>query len=293
MKDVYNYLNDNGFFKNDYQSEFTIEVEQKNEISLCKETAVPKKRKMKDKLLILLDELSDCSGAATLFGFVVTFAMSILTLLGYFENGDSDFLIGSIMSGLVSVLFGVMTGGSEIAERIYIKNKGLHKGQTLYTITYTNEIITIKLCGADVSEQNGEGQYVCELPEDYASYNNETALFYESELFVTPELAAAAIPELHNQRLIALSAVLKDKTDSFLSGDDYRKYAHKYYKLNLKRWFLGGKHHLYKFLTNKKSLVDFCEFIKNEKKEEAELAKKTSEQTEADNELIRDVIGDV
>lgn len=281
MNEVYNYFYDNGFFDNDYQSEITIKAEKKNEVILHKEK--------KNQIIYFLDNISGDDEIANVITLVLIYVFLVM-LCGYFLSKDASFLILSILPAIGAVLFGITANGSNIAERLYAKSKGLCIGQTLYTITYNYEIIPVKLNFILLDGYDNEPMYSCELPEEYAE-GFEDVRFYESELFSSPELASNAISQIYNDCVIALSDALSNKAEAFLNGDEYWYYADKYYRLNLKKCV--DKIHRRDFLMSTESLVEFCKFIKSEKEKEAERAKIKNEQTAADNKLISDVVGDL
>lgn len=304
----YEYLNDNGFFNNDFQYETVIvPVENKNEICYCKKAPLAEKRN-EDKWERFLYNLWKNSYYAiddeTLIKAVsISFFMLIFLGVSAVIKGDvthkSAFIIGVIVSLLVISICAIEMLGGKIARSLLAKSKGLRSGQTLYAINFNYDIFPVKLYDIEWNDKK-EVMYTCTtlIGIEDNSFQKYIA-FNEDELFLTPEQALQFVSLIHSRRIEALTPLLSDKTDAFLNGSLFQKYSALYYKkrnVYVDRDSYSSKtNHLsiYDFLMSKQSLISFCNFIKKTKAEKEAAIHKQEAQDKEDNCIISDILDSV
>lgn len=297
----YEYLNDNGFFNNDYQFEtVVVPVENKNEVCFCEKAALSntaKNDKSKlDKLLYGIWKLSDFE-----LGFKLIMLSLLFTLIHFWAFKDSVYLgILSIIAQLLIIGLGVfLMAGTRIASLMYAKSRGLHSGQTLYTLNYNYDIIPVTLYDItwnDSKEVFPEFHCTTLIGKKDGTDNRQRYISFQSdELFLTPEQASQYISIIHSKRIEALNDMLNDKAESFLSGQLFQKYSVLYYeKKNICTWYPTQDHlSVNDFLMNKQSLISFCNFIRATQAEEEKAIQKQEAQDKEDNSLIGDILESV
>ena len=296
----YEYLNDNGFFNNDYQYETVIiPVENKNEISFCEKAGLIQKRdeNIIDKIIYEMWKYSDFEIGFKAIGLSLLFAPLYIIA---FNKGDFNVGIFGIISQLLIISFGILEiAGKKIARSLLAKSKGLRAGQTLYAINFNYDIFPVKLYDIEWNDKK-EMMYTCTtlIGIEDNSFQKYIA-FNEDELFLTPEQALQFVSLIHSRRIEALTPLLNDKTEAFLNGPLYQKYSALYYKkrnVYVDRDSYSSKiNHLsiYDFLMSKQSLISFCNFIKKTKAEEEAAIHKQEAQDKEDNSLIGDILDSV
>lgn len=304
----YEYLNDNGFFNNDFQYETVIvPVENKNEICYCEKAPLAEKRNEDkwERFLYNLWKNTDYDfGVETLIK-AIPIGSFLLIYLGVsaIYKGDvthrNALIIGVIVSLLVIGYCAIEMLGGKIARLLYAKSKGLRSGQTLYAINFNYDIFPVKLYDIEWNDKK-EVMYTCTTligieDNSFQKY----IVFNEDELFLTPEQALQFVSLIHSRRIEALTPLLNDKTEAFLNGPLYQKYSALYYKKRNvyvdRNSYSSKTNHLsiYDFLMSKQSLISFCNFIKKTKAEEEAAIHKQEAQDKEDNSLIGDILDSV
>lgn len=306
----YEYLNDNGFFNNDYQvdngffnNDYQVEtvvvpVENKNEVSFCEKAALSNTAKSDngklDTFLYRIWKFSD---------FEIGFKLTILSLLFIplysqaFKEGKNDIGILGIIAQLLVIGVGVFVmAGDYITSSIYAKSKGLHFGQTLYTLNYNYDIIPVNLYNITWNDEKEVFPvFHCTIVKDKKNDRDRYISFKADELFLTPEQAAQYISIIHSKHIEALNDMLNDKAEAFLSGPLFQKYSVLYYeKRNICTWYPTQDHLSFNdFLMSKQSLISFCNFIKATKAKEETAIQKQAAQDKEENSLISDILNSV
>ena len=163
--------------------------------------------------------------------------------------------------------------GGKMLKSLLLKNQGLCKTQTLYTLNFNYDVIPVKLYDIYLDGKN-DILFTCttligledNCLQKYITLNND-------ELFLTPEQALEQLTVIQARQLSTLTDILQDKSTAFLNGKAFRKYAALYYKKqNVSSSIFDTRHDhiaIYDFLTTKDSLIKFCKFIKEAKFEKA------------------------
>lgn len=293
----YDFLCDNGFFE-----PIKIVVEDnKNEVSFCEKAAlsntVKKNNGKLDKFLYRIWKFSD---------FEIGLKLTVLSLLFIplysqaFKEGKNDIGILGIIAHLLVIGMGVfLMAGTRIASLMYAKSRGLHSGQTLYTLNYNYDIIPVNLCDItwnDSKEVFPEFHCTTLIGKKDGTDNRQRYISFQSdELFLTPEQASQYISMIHSKRIEALNDMLNDKAEAFLDGQLFQKYSVLYYeKKNICTWYPTQDHlSVNDFLMSKQSLISFCNFIKVTKAKEETAIQKQAAQDKEDNSLISDILNAV
>lgn len=184
--------------------------------------------------------------------------------------------------------------GSKMLKSLLLKNQGLCKNQTLYTLNFNYDVIPVKLYDIYLEGKN-DILFTCttligledNCLQKYITLNKD-------ELFLTPEQALEQLPVIQSRQLSTLTDILQDKSAAFLNGKSFRKYAALYYKKqNVSSSIFDTRHDhiaIYDFLTTKDSLIKFCQFIKEAKFEKAVAEQKKNAQAEKERAILNDAL---
>ncbi|MCU6727697.1 Uncharacterised protein [uncultured Ruminococcus sp.] len=203
-------------------------------------------------------------------------------------------IIFSIIS-LITIIYAIwdMNGG-KMLKSLLLKNQGLCKNQTLYTLNFNYDVIPVKLYDIYLEGKN-DILFTCttligledNCLQKYITLNND-------ELFLTPEQALEQLPVIQKRQISTLADILQDKSAAFLNGKAFRKYAALYYKKqNVSSSIFDTRHDhiaIYDFLTTKDSLIKFCKFIKEAKFEKAVAEQKKNAQAEKERAILNDAL---
>ena len=290
----YDFLYDNGFFE-----PIKIVVEDnKNEVSFCEKAALSNTVKNNngklDKFLYRIWKFSD---------FEIGLKLTMLSLLFIplysqaFKEGKNDIGILGIIAQLLVIGVGVfIMAGDYIASSIYAKSKGLHFGQTLYTLNYNYDIIPVELYNITWNDEKEVFPvFHCTTMKEKQDGRDKYISLRSDELFLTPEQAYQYISIVHSKRIEALNDMLNDKAEAFLDGQLFQKYSVLYYeKKNICTRYPTQDHlSVNDFLMSKQSLISFCNFIKATKSKEETAIQKQAAQDKEDNSLISDILNAV
>ena len=306
----YAYLYDNGFFD-------PIEVIVDNNEIRVPETIVPEniyytpssesKSSKPDKyenFLKKLYEIWEYSYDGSEFVLKIWLPAFIICLFAgaadvkYFESNPKYLItlviILSIIS-LITIIYAILdTNGNKMLKSLLLKNQGLCKNQTLYTLNFNYDVIPVKLYDIYLEGKN-DILFTCttligledNCLQKYITLNKD-------ELFLTPEQALEQLPVIQKRQLSTLADILQDKSAAFLNGKAFRKYAALYYKKqNVSSSIFDTRHDhiaIYDFLTTKDSLINFCKFIKEAKFEKAVAEQKKNAQAEKERAILNDAL---
>lgn len=307
----YAYLFDNGFF-----DPIEVIVDGNNEIRVP-ETIVQEniyyppssesKSSKPDKyenLLKKLYEIWEYSYDGSEFVLKIWLPAFIICLFAgaadvkYFESNPKYLItlviILSIIS-LITIIYAILdTNGNKMLKSLLLKNQGLCKNQTLYTLNFNYDVIPVKLYDIYLEGKN-DILFTCttligledNCLQKYITLNKD-------ELFLTPEQALEQLPVIQKRQLSTLADILQDKSAAFLNGKSFRKYAALYYKKqNVSSSIFDTRHDhiaIYDFLTTKDSLIKFCQFIKEAKFEKAVAEQKKNAQAEKERAILNDAL---
>ena len=307
----YAYLFDNGFF-----DPIEVIVDGNNEIRVP-ETIVQEniyyppssesKSSKPDKyenLLKKLYEIWEYSYDGSEFVLKIWLPAFIICLFAgaadvkYFESNPKYLItlviILSIIS-LITIIYAILdTNGNKMLKSLLLKNQGLCKNQTLYTLNFNYDVIPVKLYDIYLEGKN-DILFTCttligledNCLQKYITLNKD-------ELFLTPEQALEQLPVIQKRQLSTLADILQDKSAAFLNGKAFRKYAALYYKKqNVSSSIFDTRHDhiaIYDFLTTKDSLIKFCKFIKEAKFEKAVAEQKKNAQAEKERAILNDAL---
>ena len=275
----YAYLYDNGFFN---PIEVIVDNNKHQEISCCDnnisdvnaETAQSRKEKF---LRFLWNQTGSVEVGLMMFSLLFTIPICARAFFTA-QYGIAVFftvvLIILFLLGIINVM------SKDIAEALYLKDKNLHLEQTLYTLDFNLDVISVNLKSVELYHE--KTIYKCSVDENIKDFS-------EKEVFLTPEAASDTARIIRKKRTEILSEILNGKTNNFLNSTKFFDYAQKYYQINfLDRFYRHIS--VYEFLMSKDSFVDFCEFIQEtmatEKKDE--LKKKV--QNEKCNKIANDIL---
>ncbi len=290
----YDFLCDNGFFE---PTKIVVE-DNKNEVSFCEKAALSNTAKSDngklDKFLYRIWKFSD---------FEIGLKLTMLSLLFIplysqaFKEGKNDIGILGIIAQLLVIGVGVFVmAGDYITSSIYVKSKGLHFGQTLYTLNYNYDIIPVNLYNITWNDEKEVFPvFHCTTMKEKQDGRDKYISLRSDELFLTPEQAYQYISIVHSKRIEALNDMLNDKAEAFLGGQLFQKYSVLYYeKKNICTWYPTQDHlSVNDFLMSKQSLISFCNFIKATKAKEETAIQKQAAQDKEDNSLISDILNAV
>ena len=290
----YDFLYDNGFFE---PTKIVVE-DNKNEVSFCEKAALSNTAKSDngklDKFLYRIWKFSD---------FEIGLKLTVLSLLFIplysqaFKEGKNDIGILGIIAQLLVIGVGVFVmAGDYITSSIYAKSKGLHFGQTLYTLNYNYDIIPVNLYNITWNDEKEVFPvFHCTTMKEKQDGRDKYISLRSDELFLTPEQAYQYISIVHSKRIEALNDMLNDKAEAFLGGQLFQKYSVLYYeKKNICTWYPTQDHlSVNDFLMSKQSLISFCNFIKATKAKEETAIQKQAAQDKEDNSLISDILNAV
>lgn len=203
-------------------------------------------------------------------------------------------IIFSIIS-LITIIYAIwdMNGG-KMLKSLLLKNLGLYKNQTLYTLNFDYDVIPLKLYDVYLNGEN-DILFTCttligledNCLQKYITLNKD-------ELFLTPEQALEQLPVIQSRQLSTLTDILQDKSAAFLNGKSFRKYAALYYKKQNVNSVISDTRHdhiaIYDFLTTKDSLIKFCKFIKEAKFEKSVAEQRKNAQAEKERAILNDAL---
>lgn len=203
-------------------------------------------------------------------------------------------IIFSIIS-LITIIYAIwdMNGG-KMLKSLLLKNQGLCKTQTLYTLNFNYDVIPVKLYDIYLEGKN-DILFTCttligledNCLQKYITLNKD-------ELFLTPEQALEQLTVIQSRQLSTLTDILQDKSAAFLNGKSFRKYAALYYKKqNVSSSIFDTRHDhiaIYDFLTTKDSLIKFCKFIKEAKFEKSVAEQRKNAQAEKERAILNDAL---
>ena len=278
----YDFLCDNGFFE---PTKIVVEDNKKQEIS-CSDNNISDviagtTQSRREKFLRFLWNQTGNTEVGLMI-FSLLFAGVPICAIKFFEAeyGITAFLIIALALIILFSLGIINLMGDKIAEALYLKNKNLHLEQTLYTLDFNLDIISVSLYSVSLCHE--KTIYKC-------SVNESVKDFFENEVFLTPELASDTARIIREKRTEILSGILTDNTNNFLNSTKFFEYAKKYYQIKFLDESCWSRISVYEFLMSRDSFVDFCEFI-----QETMAAEKKEEQMEkAQNEKCRKIISDV
>ena len=286
----YAYLYDNGFF-----DPIEVIVDGNNEIRVP-ETIVQEniyyppssesKSSKPDKyenLLKKLYEIWEYSYDGSEFVLKIWLPAFIICLFAgaanakYLKSNPKYLIILIIIFSIISLITIISAiwdmNGGKMLKSLLLKNQGLCKTQTLYTLNFNYDVIPVKLYDIYLEGKN-DILFTCttligledNCLQKYIALNKD-------ELFLTPEQALEQLTVIQARQLSTLTDILQDKSAAFLNGKSFRKYAALYYKKqNVSSSIFDTRHDhiaIYDFLTTKDSLIKFCQFIKEAKFEKA------------------------
>ena len=203
-------------------------------------------------------------------------------------------IIFSIIS-LITIIYAIWNmNGGKMLKSLLLKNLGLYKNQTLYTLNFDYDVIPVKLYDVYLNGEN-DILFTCttligledNCLQKYITLNND-------ELFLTPEQALEQLTVIQARQLSTLTDILQDKSAAFLNGKAFRKYAALYYKKqNVSSSIFDTRHDhiaIYDFLTTKDSLIKFCKFIKEAKFEKSVAEQRKNAQAEKERAILNDAL---
>ena len=216
----------------------------------------------------------------------------------YFESNPKYLItlviILSIIS-LITIIYAILDkNGGKMLKSLLLKDQGLYKSQTLYTLNFNYDVIPVKLYDVYLDDKN-DILFTCttligledNCLQKYITLNND-------ELFLTPEQALEQLTVIQARQLSTLTDILQDKSAAFLNGKAFRKYAALYYKKqNVSSSIFDTRHDhiaIYDFLTTKDSLIKFCKFIKDAKFEKAVAEQRKNAQAEKERAILNDAL---
>lgn len=302
----YAYLYDNGFF-----DPIEVIVDDNNEIRVP-ETIVqeniyytPSKSASKkpdkyEKILKKLYEIWRYSYNGSEFVLKI-WLPTLLMCLGVANASKSNpkyliilIIIVSIIL-LITIIAAILDmNGGKMLKSLLLKNQGLCKNQTLYTLNFNYDVIPVKLYDIYLEDKN-DILFTCttligledNCLQKYITLNKD-------ELFLTPEQALEQLPVIQKRQLSTLADILQDKSAAFLNGKSFRKYAALYYKKQNVNSVISDTRHdhiaIYDFLTTKDSLIEFCKFIKDAKFEKAVAEQRKNAQAEKERAILNDAL---
>lgn len=276
----YDFLCDNGFFE---ATKIVVEDNKKQEISFCdnniSDVIAGTTQSRREKFLrFLWNQTGNTEVGLMLFSLFCVVVPICAIKFFKTEYGIAAFLTVALI--ILSSLGIINLMGDNIAEALYLKNKNLHLEQTLYTLDFNLDIISVSLYSVSLCHE--KTIYKC-------SVNESVKDFFENEVFLTPELASDTARIIREKRTEILSGILTDNTNNFLNSTKFFEYAKKYYQIKFLDESCWSRISVYEFLMSRDSFVDFCEFI-----QATMAAEKKEEQMEkAQNEKCRKIISDV
>ena len=203
-------------------------------------------------------------------------------------------IIFSIIS-LITIIYAILDkNGGKMLKSLLLKDQGLYKSQTLYTLNFNYDVIPVKLYDVYLDDKN-DILFTCttligledNCLQKYITLNND-------ELFLTPEQALEQLTVIQARQFSTLTDILQDKSAAFLNGKAFRKYAALYYKKqNVSSSIFDTRHDhiaIYDFLTTKDSLIKFCKFIKDAKFEKAVAEQRKNAQAEKERAILNDAL---
>ena len=203
-------------------------------------------------------------------------------------------IIFSIIS-LITIIYAIWNmNGGKMLKSLLLKNLGLYKNQTLYTLNFDYDVIPVKLYDVYLNGEN-DILFTCttligledNCLQKYITLNKD-------ELFLTPEQALEQLPVIQSRQLSTLTDILQDKSAAFLNGKSFRKYAALYYKKQNVNSVISDTRHddiaIYDFLTTKDSLIKFCKFIKEAKFEKSVAEQRKNAQAEKERAILNDAL---
>ena len=216
----------------------------------------------------------------------------------YFESNPKYLItlviILSIIS-LITIIYAILDkNGGKMLKSLLLKDQGLYKSQTLYTLNFNYDVIPVKLYDVYLDDKN-DILFTCttligledNCLQKYITLNND-------ELFLTPEQALEQLTVIQARQFSTLTDILQDKSAAFLNGKAFRKYAALYYKKqNVSSSIFDTRHDhiaIYDFLTTKDSLIKFCKFIKDAKFEKAVAEQRKNAQAEKERAILNDAL---
>ena len=276
----YDFLYDNGFFE---PTKIVVEDNKKQEIS-CSDNNISDviagtTQSRREKFLrFLWNQTGNTEVGLMLFSLFCVVVP--ICAINFFK---AEYGIAAFLTVALIILFSlgiINLMGDKIAEALYLKNKNLHLEQTLYTLDFNLDIISLNLYSVLLYHE--KTIYKCSVDENIKD-------FFENEVFLTPELASDTARIIREKRTEILSGILTDNTNNFLNSTKFFEYAKKYYQIKFLDESCWSRISVYEFLMSRDSFVDYCEFI-----QETMAAEKKEEQMEkAQNEKCRKIISDV
>ena len=205
-------------------------------------------------------------------------------------------IIFSIIS-LITIIYAIwdMNGG-KMLKSLLLKNQGLCKNQTLYTLNFNYDVIPVKLYDIYLEGKN-DILFTCttligledNCLQKYITLNKD-------ELFLTPEQALEQLPVIQKRQLSTLTDILQDKSYSFLNGKAFREYAALYYnKQNISSVISDTRHNhiaIYDFLMSRDNVIEFCEFIQETMAAEKKDEQKKNAQNEKCSKIVNDILSE-
>lgn len=302
----YAYLYDNGFFdpievivdNNEIRVPETIMQEN---IYYTPSKSASKKPDKYEKILKKLYEIWRYSYNGSEFVLKI-WLPTLLMCLGVANASKSNpkyliilIIIVSIIL-LITIIAAILDmNGGKMLKSLLLKNQGLCKNQTLYTLNFNYDVIPVKLYDIYLEDKN-DILFTCttligledNCLQKYITLNKD-------ELFLTPEQALEQLTVIKKRQLSTLADILQDKSAAFLNGKSFRKYAALYYykKRNVNSVISDTRHDhiaIYDFLTTKDSLIEFCKFIKDAKFEKAVAEQRKNAQAEKERAILNDAL---
>lgn len=301
----YAYLYDNGFFdpievivdNNEIRVPETIMQEN---IYYTPSKSASKKPDKYEKILKKLYEIWRYSYNGSEFVLKI-WLPTLLMCLGVANASKSNpkyliilIIIVSIIL-LITIIAAILDmNGGKMLKSLLLKNQGLCKNQTLYTLNFNYDVIPVKLYDIYLEDKN-DILFTCttligledNCLQKYITLNKD-------ELFLTPEQALEQLTVIKKRQLSTLADILQDKSAAFLNGKSFRKYAALYYKKRNVNSVISDTRHdhiaIYDFLTTKDSLIKFCKFIKEAKFEKAVAEQKKNAQAEKERAILNDAL---
>lgn len=216
----------------------------------------------------------------------------------YFESNPKYLIILIIIFSIISLITIIYAiwdmNGGKMLKSLLLKNLGLYKNQTLYTLNFDYDVIPVKLYDVYLNGEN-DILFTCttligledNCLQKYITLNKD-------ELFLTPEQALEQLPVIQSRQLSTLTDILQDKSAAFLNGKSFRKYAALYYKKQNVNSVISDTRHdhiaIYDFLTTKDSLIKFCKFIKEAKFEKSVAEQRKNAQAEKERAILNDAL---
>ena len=277
----YIFLSDNGFFD---PIEVIVDDNKHQEISCCDnnisdvnaETAQSRKEKF---LRFLWNQTGGVEVGLMMFGLLCTVpicARAFFTAQYGIAVLFAVVLIILFLLGIINVM------GKYIAEALYLKNKNLHLEQTLYTLDFNLDIISVNLKNVELYHE--KTIYKCSVDENVKDFS-------EKEVFFTPEAASDMARIIRKKRTEILSEILNGKTNNFLNSTKFFDYAQKYYQINfLDRFY--RRISVYDFLMSRDNVIEFCEFIQETMAAEKKDEQKKNAQNEKCSKIVNDILSE-